>query len=313
MGHSQLECPISDSRWPMKLIPALPFLMLPFVANAQATPVKQTGAATDKAAERALAELEKRESGILGVAALDSASGRRIDYRAQERFAMCSTFKLLLAGAVLKKVDNGEERLERVLAYTRSQIVPHSPVTLPALNKGLSVEALCEAAMKQSDNTAANLLLKTIGGPAGLTRFARSMGDGTTRLDRIEIALNEAAPGDPRDTTSPSAMLASAQKLLSGSFLKPDSRKKLEGWMMACQTGGARLKAGFPKDWQIGDKTGSGAYGTTNDVAIIYPPGRPPIFIAAYYTGTRKKTLPELEAVLAQTGKIIFEAFSKQP
>ena len=232
--------------------------------------------AADLAALQArLAHLEKTSGGRLGVAVLDSADGRRFGLRQDERFPLCSTFKLLLAACVLARVDRGEEQLARRIVYGRGDLVEYSPTAERHVGKpGLSVAELCEAAVTLSDNGAANLLLASLGGPAGLTDWLRGTGDEVTRLDRNEPTLNQAIPGDPRDTTTPTAMLETLQRLLLGDVLKPTSREQLRAWLLANQTGDARIRAGVPKDWKVGDKTGTGpkATGTSNDVAILWPP-----------------------------------------
>ncbi|HET6221540.1 MAG TPA: class A beta-lactamase [Dongiaceae bacterium] len=249
---------------------AAPLLALPAFANDTASP---------------LAELERRNGGRLGVAALDTASGRRVGHRVDELFPLCSTFKFLAAAFVLARVDRGEEKLDRRVVYADKDLVTYSPVTKDHVGPGgLSMAEICEAAVTLSDNTAGNLMLASFGGPSGLTSFARSLGDRTTRLDRIETELNEAKPGDPRDTTTPAAMLDTMQRLLIGDALSAASRDRLIGWLLASKTGARRLRAGLPADWRVGDKTGSGNNGTANDVAIAFPPGRAPILIAAYYT-----------------------------
>ena len=266
-------------------------------------------AAAPDPAEARLAALEARAGGRLGVAALDTGSGQRLAHRAGERFPLCSTFKVLLAGAVLAQVDAGRERLDRRIPYGKADLLAWAPVTRARVAEGgMAVGDLCAAAVEASDNTAANLLLAALGGPSAVTAFARSLGDPTTRLDRTEPALNEARPGDPRDTTTPEAMVGSLQALLLGQALAPGSRVRLEGWMTACTTGGARLRAGLPKDWGVGDKTGSGARGTVNDVAILRPPGRPPILVAAYFTGSTASG-KDRDAVLAEVGRIVAGAF----
>ncbi|MFN8095793.1 MAG: class A beta-lactamase [Vicinamibacteria bacterium] len=252
-----------------------------------------------------LAALEKRIGGRLGVVALDTGSGRRLEYRADERFAMCSTFKLLLAAAVLKRVDAGRESLDRRIAYGATDLLEYAPVTRERVaDGGMSVAALCRASVEVSDNTAANLLLGTLGGPEGLTRFARSLGDEATRLDRLEPMLNANEPGDPRDTTTPTAMAETVRKLLLGDTLSAASRARLESWLVASPTGARRLRAGFPADWRAGDKTGTGANGATNDLAIAWPPGRAPIVVAAYL-GESKAPLAEREAALAEVGRLV--------
>jgi len=252
-----------------------------------------------------LAALEARIGGRLGVAVLDTGSGRRLDYRSAERFPLCSTFKVLLAGAVLARVDSGRESLDRSIPYSQADLIDHSPVTSAHVAEGnLSVETLCAAAVRDSDNAAANLLLTTLGGPRAVTAFARAVGDGVTRLDRNEPSLNEAAPGDPRDTTTPVAMVGALKALLLGPTLSATSRGKLEGWMVACTTGRAKLRAGLPADWIVGDKTGSGQRGTMNDIAILRPPRRAPILLAVYATGS-KASWGDREAVFAEVGRIV--------
>jgi beta-lactamase class A len=167
----------------------------------------------------------------------------------------------------------------------------------------MSVAEICEAAVTLSDNTAGNLLLASFGGPPALTAYARSLGDGSTRLDRIETELNEAAPGDPRDTTTPAAMLGDMQRLIVDDALSAGSRERLIGWLLASKTGGKRLQAGLPSDWRVGDKTGGGNNGTANDIAVAWPPGRAPILVAVYFTGS---TIADdaRSAVIADAGRI---------
>ncbi|THD47231.1 MAG: class A beta-lactamase [Bradyrhizobium sp.] len=235
-------------------------------------------------AEALIAVIEQAAGGRLGVAVIDSGSKRSIGHRADERFPMCSTFKVLAAGAVLKRVDAGTERLDRRLPYGPSDLLDYAPIAKSHVGEGaMSLADACAAAIQWSDNTAANLVLATIGGPAGVTDFARSLGDVVTRLDRNEPSLNSAIPGDPRDTTSPYAMARDLQALLLGDALSEASRKQLEAWMVGNQTGGPRLRAGLPADWGIGDKTGSGDHGVANTIAILRPPGRAPLFVAVYY------------------------------
>lgn len=233
-----------------------------------------------------LAELERAAGGRLGVAVLDTASGRFAGWREDERFAMCSTFKFLLTGAILARVDRGAFGLDRRVPIGRDDLIAHSPVTERHVGPaGLTVAELCEATMTQSDNAAANLLLPLVGGPAGVTAILRTWGDATTRLDRPEPHLNDVPPGDERDTTTPRAMTGHLRDLVLGDTLKPASRTRLTDWLIANRTGDRRLRAGLPKDWRVGDKTGSGP-GTTNDVAVLWPPGRAPLLVATYLTGS---------------------------
>jgi len=230
-----------------------------------------------------LADLEALHGGRLGVCAIDVATGRRLEHRADERFAMASTHKFLAAAFTLSRVDRGEERLDRRIVYPRDKLVAYSPATQKHVDGGMTVGELCEAAVTLSDNTAANLLLDALGGPAGFTRGARAGGDDVTRLDRIEPDLNESTPGDVRDTTTPAAMAENLRKFVLGDALTKASREQLAAWLIANTTGGKRLRAGAPAGWRVGDKTGSGGHGVTNDIAVIWPPDRGPLVVAAYY------------------------------
>jgi beta-lactamase class A len=251
--------------------------------------------------------LERQSGGRLGVYVLDTANGKQFGHRAGERFAMCSTFKLLAVAAVLSKVDRGAEQLDRVIKFGKSDLSPHSPLTEQhADGKGMALEDLCEAAVTQSDNTAANLILASLGGPSAITAYARSIGDTYTRLDRNEPDLNQALPGDPRDTTTPQAYTNDLRKLVLGTTLSPSSSKLLTKWLVGNQTGDERLRAGLPRIWRIGDKTGTGDRGTSNDIAIAWPQGRPPILIAVFLTGSRKSRDFQ-NATIAAVGKAAVE------
>lgn len=253
----------------------------------------------------AVAELEQTTGGHIGVAVLDSATGAIRSYRPNERFAMASTFKALLAGAILARVDSGDEQLDRPISYAESDLLSYAPITKKNLPAGrLTVGELCAAAVELSDNTAANLLLETIGGPAALTAYLRSLDDATTRLDRNEPTLNTNLPGDERDTTTPAAMANTLNKLLLGGALSTPSRKQLNQWMIACQTGAAKLRAGLPPGWKVGDKTGSGENGASNDIAIIWPPNQPPIIVAAYTSGLSGPS-EDQSAIVAEVGRIV--------
>lgn len=257
----------------------------------------------------AFATLEKENGGRLGVFVLDTGSGETAGRRADERFAMCSTFKMLLAASVLSRADAGKENPDRTIAIPANGFLGNSPITKEHAGGSMTMRDLCQAAVTRSDNTAANLLLDTIGGPPGITQFARSLGDTVTRLDRIETSLNDATPGDPRDTTSPAAMVSDWQKLLLGSFLSASSRKQLTDWLIATTTGTKRLRAGFPSDWAAGDKTGTNGENTSNDVAIVWPENQPPVIVAAYLTecpGPESKR----EAVLAEVGRLVAKSIA---
>jgi len=256
-----------------------------------------------------MTRLEAKGGGRLGVAVIDSRDGALIQHRGDERFPMCSTFKALAAAAVLKGLGADLAGLQRKIRFEKSDLVEYSPVTGEhAGGDGMTLAELCEAAVTRSDNTAGNLLLKNIGGPEGLTAFARSIGDEVTRLDRIETELNEATPGDPRDTTSPNAMAANLRKLLLGDALLPPARDQLATWMAANTTGDTRLRAGLPKDWRVGDKTGTGRHGTNNDIAIVSPPNRPPLLVTAYLTGANIDMGGPNE-IIASIGRAVGNAF----
>jgi len=275
------------------------FLLLTLLAASAAS-------AENDPADR-IAAIETRIGGRIGVAAVDTSNDKHLDYRAEERFPMCSTFKFLAAAAVLKRVDEKKERLERFVPYNAKDILQYAPVTREHLNEGgMTLGALCEAAIEQSDNTAGNLLLNAIGGPAGVTNFVRALGDRVTRLDRIEPELNSAIPGDERDTTTPAAISSDMQRLLLGHALSEASRRKLDDWLQRNETGGSMIRAGVPKTWSVGDKTGRGANGATNDIAIMRPPGRAPILLAIYSVGSTA-TVNDREAAIAEVTKVVAE------
>ena len=263
------------------------------------------------ATARALLALEARHGGRLGVCILDVRSRRVTGHRLDERFAMCSTFKLPLAAVVLREADRGRLLLSEVLPYTQKDMLSYAPVTGEHLKDGgMTVGALAEAAQVTSDNVAANLLLTRLGGPAAFTARLREMGDRHTRLDRMEPALNVVPPGDERDTTTPRGMADTLAAVATGDLLKPASRELLIEWMVKTRTGDKRIRAGLPKDWRAGDKTGTITGDETadkyNDVAIAFPPGRGALVVAAFYdTGKHFRDIrDEDQAVLAEVGRL---------
>ncbi|HEY2710815.1 MAG TPA: class A beta-lactamase [Caulobacteraceae bacterium] len=261
------------------------------------------------AARNPFAAIEAKVGGRLGVFALDTATGAKLAYRADERFPMCSTFKAMAVAALLKRVDAGKERLDRFVPFGQADLLSYAPVSKAHIAAGgMKLAELCAAAIEFSDNTAANLILKSIGGPAGWTKFVRSLGDGASRLDRNEPTLNTSIPGDPRDTTTPAAMAHDLSATLLGQALSPASRDQLKTWMLATQTGLARLRAGFPTAWQVGDKTGTGDHASTNDIAVAWTP-RGPIVVACYLTGPEAATSAAREAAIADVGRVVAETF----
>jgi beta-lactamase class A len=269
-----------------------------------------TPGSTSDFANRILS-IEERTGARIGVAALDTGSGKRLDYRSEEGFPMCSTFKFLAAAAVLKRVDEKQDQLDRLIRYDAKDILEYAPVTKVHLkDSGMTLGALCAAAIEQSDNTAGNLLLDVIGGPVGVTNFVRTVGDEKTRLDRKEPELNSAIPGDERDTTTPAAMCVDMQRLLLGNVLSESSRHQLGDWLQHNETGALMIRAGVPKTWTVGDKTGRCANGATNDVAIIRPSGRAPILVVIYSIGLTSSA-DDRAAIVAEAARVIVELLSK--
>jgi beta-lactamase class A len=257
-----------------------------------------------------LSRIESGSGGRLGVAILDTGSQRHAEHRAAELFPMCSTFKLLAAAAVLKRCENGQDQLQRRIKFQASDLVTYSPVTKDHVGgDGMTRAEVCAAALNYSDNTAANLLLASLGGPQALTAYARRIGDPTTRLDRIEPDLNEAVPGDPRDTTTPAAMLQNLHTLLFGEVLSAASKDQLTAWLLGNRTGDTRLRAGLPPGWRCGDKTGSGERGSTNDIGVIWPPQGAPILVTVYLTETTAASEAR-NATIADVGRTIVRAFA---
>jgi len=222
--------------------------------------------------------LERRYGAYVGLYAVDVDGGRTISHRGQEAFAMCSTFKGYASARVLQMVGQGELTLDQPVFVDPGAIVANSPRTAPRAGGEMTLDELCQAALQVSDNTAGNLLLKTIGGPAAITAFARSIGDSSTRLDRWETELNSAIPGDPRDTTTPQALGGGYRRLLTGDALALPQRQQLEDWMRANET--SSMRAGLPAGWTTADKTGSGDYGSTNDVGLAYGPAGQRVLLA---------------------------------
>lgn len=280
------------------------------LAIAAAAAVLPANAKSDLTGEEVLAHLEPSGGARLGVCIVDTSNGKRLGRRMDERFAMCSTFKLPLAAAILREVDRGKLKLDATVPVSKADLVPYAPVVEANVAKGsMTIRTLAEAAQKQSDNAAANLLLKQIGGPAGFTQFFRDLGDQVTRSDRFEPEMNRWKPGDDRDTTTPAAMAATVAKILTGDVLSPASRDLLIQWMIDTKTGSKRIRAGLPQDWRAGDKTGTGyddVCSKVNDIAIAWPPGKPPLIVTAYFNtaGPADDVRDEDQAILAEVGRI---------
>jgi beta-lactamase class A len=256
----------------------------------------------------ALAAYERETGGRIGLYAENLTTGAKIDWRRDERFVMCSTFKASLAAFVLARIDRGQDHLEHIISYSPGDIPDpdwYAPVAKQNLAKGaMSVAEMCAAAVEYSDNTCANLLLARVGGPFALTAFWRSSGDGITRLDHDEPMLNRSPPGDPRDTTTPFAMAGTLHRIVLGNVLSPGSRERLTRWMVNCKTGSNRLRGGLPKAWRIGDKTGNNGNDAAGDIAVVWPKSNAPVLICAYTQGG-SPTASQLEAVFAEIGRVV--------
>ncbi len=277
---------------------------------ARAEPKTPQGrAATSEAFD--LSALERANGGRLGFVAHDTGSGRRLAWRGQERFVYCSTFKMYLAAATLLRVQAGEERLDRQIPVTAADMVNHAPVTEPAIGGSLSVEALMKGTVEVSDNPAANLLLRAMGGLEPMQAFYRSIGDDSTTVDRFEPMMNR-LDGD-KDTITPLHSAANLHRLLvdPATPLSAESKALLLRWMFEAPTGPARMKAGIPADWRIAHKTGTGGYGPTNDIGVLYPPTGAPVIVAVYYHATRDTPDAQNEAVIASATRMAIEALGR--
>ncbi|KTD49058.1 beta-lactamase [Legionella rubrilucens] len=261
--------------------------------------------------QQKLAALEASTGGRLGIAAINQANGMTIQYHARQAFPLCSTSKAMGVAALLSRSMRDKTLLQEKIHYSKQDLVVHSPETEKHLADGMTLAELCEATITQSDNAAINLILKKMGGPKAVTAFARSIGDNQFRLDRFEPELNTAIPGDPRDTTTPKAMALSLQKLTTTDTLAAPERQLLIKWLRNNTTGGARIRAGLPEGWVVGDKTGTGDYGTTNDIGVIWPPHCQPVTLAVYFTQPKVDATPNNDVIAAAT-RIVISAFAEQ-
>jgi len=270
------------------------------LSSAQAEPIPE-------ALAQALRSAEDRLGARVGLAVLRADGAPMWMHHADETFAFNSTFKAFAAAAVLSRVDAGQDRLDRVIRISPDEVVTYSPVTETRLDSGMTLGEICEAALSTSDNTAGNLMLDAIGGPEGFTAFMRQSGDTVSRLDRWETELNEAAPGDPRDTTSPEAAANSLRQFLFGNLLSEPSRALLSLWLEGNQVGGPLFRAALPDGWQIADRTGAGGYGSRSIIAAIWSPGGVPVVVGLYLTQT-DASMDERNTAVAEIGAAIFSS-----
>ena len=277
-------------------------------AASEATPRVQPArpAATIGAID--LSALEARNGGRLGFVAIDTGTGRSCGWRGNQRFVYCSTFKMFLAAATLVRIQNGHERADRLVPITAADMISHAPVTEPAIGSSLSVDRLMQAVVEVSDNPAANLLLRANGGLAAMQAFYRTLGDDSTRVDRFEPEMNR-LDGD-KDTIRPDQSAVNLQRLFVSldSPLTAESQERLLGWMANAPFGSGRIKAGAPSGWRVAHKTGTGGYGPTNDIGLLYPPTGKPVIVAAYYHATRASSSAANDAVIAEATRLALTA-----
>jgi len=262
-------------------------------------------ATTDPTTTRALDALEAEHDARLGVVALDTGSGRAVTHRPDERFAAASTGKVFIAAAVLD--GSSDDELDAVVPISRADLLAYAPVTAQHVGTGMTVRALLDAMLRYSDNTAANLLVERVGGPAGVQRYLRGIGDTVTRVDRTEPDLNTAVPGDPRDTTTPAQAAADLRSLLLGDALERTDRELLLGWMRGNTTGAATLRAGVPSGWTVADKTGTGSYGVRNDIGVVTAPGKAPVVVVVLTSRSTPDASPD-DALVAAATRTAFAA-----
>ena len=250
-------------------------------------------------------QLEKKFDARLGVYAIDTGTNRTIAYRPNERFAFASTYKALAAGVLLQQ--NSIDKLNEVITYTKDDLVEYSPVTEKHVDTGMTLGEIAEAAVRSSDNTAGNILFHKIGGPKGYEKALRQMGDRVTMSERFETELNEAIPGDIRDTSTAKAIATNLKAFTVGNALPADKRKILTEWMKGNATGDKLIRAGVPTDWEVADKSGAGSYGTRNDIAIVWPPNRAPIIIAILSSKDEKEATYDNQ-LIAEAAEVIVNA-----
>jgi len=255
--------------------------------------------------------LEARGGGRLGFAAMDMENGRNLAWRGDERFVYCSTFKMYLAAATLLRVQAGEERLDRAIPITRADMINHAPTTEPAVGSTLTIEQLMKGTVELSDNPAANILIRELGGINALRAFYRGIGDNSTRVDRLEPEMNR-LDGD-KDTIKPSRSMSNLIRLLVSAEtpLTAPSKTRLMRWLVDTPTGLGRIKAGVPVGWTVAHKTGTGGYGPTNDIGVLYPPTGRPVVIAVYYHATSQAAAAANEAIIADATRMALSVLGR--
>lgn len=291
----------------MKRLPLIAFfisLMGTYVTVSAAQPSKPSPI------QEKLAALEASSGGRLGITAINTANNTRIEYHGDERFPFCSTFKVLAVADILKQSMANKDLLQQRVSYGKDDLVVYSPVTEKHINDGMTIAELSEATLVYGDNSAANFLMKKLGGPEAVTAFARSIDDTTFKQDRWEPDLNTAIPGDLRDTTTPTAMAGSLRRIALGNVLAPAQREQLLTGMKNSITGNARIRAGVPQGWTVGDRSGSSQYGTTNDIGVIWPPNCQPIVLVVYLTQP-KQDAPIREDVIVSATRLVIEEFAQ--
>ena len=270
------------------------------------TPAAPTPASTTSAATtRALDALERRDDARLGLVAIDTGSGATVTHRAGERFPFASAAKVFIAATVLDDARSGD--LDAVVPIEQRDLLSYAPVTSQHVGSGMTVRALLDAMLRSSDNTAANLLVARVGGPSVVQQWLRGIGDQVTQVVRVEPDLNEATPGDERDTTTPAQFAADLRTVLLGDALRPEDRKMLVETMAGTTTGAATIRAGVPTGWSVADKTGTGSYGVRNDIGIVTPPGRAPIVLVVMTSRSRADAKP-VDALVAAATKVTVAA-----
>ncbi|MFJ7980598.1 class A beta-lactamase [Lysinibacillus xylanilyticus] len=255
-------------------------------------------------------QLEKKYDARLGVYAIDTGTKKTVEFREDERFAYTSTFKALAAGAVLQQ--NSIEELNKIVTYTSDDLVTYSPITEKYVDTGMTLKDISEAAIRYSDNTAGNLLFKELGGPEGFETSLKKLGDQVTNAERIETGLNEAVPGETRDTSTPKALANDLQAYALGEVLTHEKQTMLVDWLKRNTTGDNLIRAGVPKGWEVGDKTGGGGYGTRNDIAIVWPPNREPIVIAIL-SSRDKQDATYNDELIAKASEVVMNVFNSTP